>query len=238
MKRVQPLVMALLLVLSVRGVSVAEEPRAPAAQGDLARKVEIMHSERWQRAIYEFGRWLSSQTIYTPAEVNQIKLDFNDRVQGMTSYELGYLLDDLDAKLAILASPEAQDAKAWMGEYLAAMSDRKRAMELQKIPDRSTMSAAELQSEIDRIERTRASLRQRQEAFEGQRQNLVDAAAASRQQSANAAAAASLSRGQPARLSPYRGGDNGGELPFSDVQPRSGVGMVIGPFGPYITFGL
>lgn len=237
MKRFQPLVTALLLVLLVGGVSVAEEPQALAAQGDLARKVEIMHSERWRRAVYEFGRWLSSQTIYTPAEVNQIKLDFNDRVQGMTSYELEYLLDDLDAKLAILASPEAQDAKAWMGEYLAAMSDRQRALELQKITDRATMSAAELQREIDRIERTRASLRQRQEAFEGQRQNLVDAAAASRQQSVDAAAAAYL-RGQPAPFSPYRGGDTVGEPPFSDVQPRSGVGVVIGPFGPYITFGL
>jgi hypothetical protein len=235
MKRVLPLLVALLLA---RGGALAEDAGPPAVEGDLARKVEIMHSERWHRAIYEFGRWFATQKIYTHDEVNQIKLDFNDRVARMTSFELEYLLDDLDAKLAILATPEAQDAKAWMGEYLAAMSDRNRAREVQKITDRASMTAAELQQEIDRIERTRVSLQQRQQAFEGRRQDLVDAASVSRQQTADAAAAAYLSRGQAAPYSPYRGSDTVGEPPFSDVQRQSGVGMVIGPFGPYITFGL
>ena len=87
----------------------AEDAAAPqaaveqtAVEGDLARKIEIMHSERWQRAIFEFGQWLSTQTIYSPEEVAQIKHDFNERVGRMSSYELTYLLDDLDAKLSIL----------------------------------------------------------------------------------------------------------------------------------------
>ena len=228
---------ALLLAAS----SCPADDAAESSQSDVARKIEILHSERWQRAIFEFGRWLSTQTIYTPEEVNRIKLDFNDRVTRMTSFELAYLLDDLDAKLAILTTPEAQDAKAWMGEYLAAMSDRTRARELQKVPDRAEMTAAQLHQEIERINRQRSQLQQRQLAFDQQRQNMLDAAAANRQQTADAATAAAIARSQSGAYSPYRdngGNAPGGEPPFSDVQRQSGVGMVIGPFGPYIMMGL
>ena len=222
--------------------SAGEAAAAPVASegGDLARKMEIMQSERWRRAIFEFGQWLSTQTIYSPEEVAQIKHDFNERVGRMSSYELTYLLDDLDAKLSILATPEAQDAKAWMGEYLSAMSDSKRARELQQVPDRAEMTAAQLHQEIERINRQRARLQQQQQSFDQQRQNLLDAAAANRQMTADAAAAAAAARSQSGAYSPYRGGDRGpgGEPPFSDVQQRSGVGMVIGPFGPYIMMGL
>ena len=70
---------------------------------------------------------------------------------------------------------------------------------------------------------------------------MLDAAAANRQQTADAATAAAIARSQSGAYSPYR--DNGGnapgvEPPFSDVQRQSGVGMVIGPFGPYIMMGL
>lgn len=71
---------------------------APDAAGDLARKAEIMNSNRWRRAIFELGEWLSAQQIYSPQEVRSIKADFNRRVATMSSYELEYLLDDLDAK--------------------------------------------------------------------------------------------------------------------------------------------
>jgi hypothetical protein len=228
----------------IAGVSavVADDAAGPQAtsEGDFARKIEIMHSERWQRAIFEFGQWLTTQTIYSPEEVVQIKSDFNDRVARMSSYELTYLLDDLDAKLSILATPEAQDAKAWMGEYLSAMSDSKRARELQQVPDRAEMTAAQLHQEIERINRQRARLQQQQQSFEQQRQNLLDAAAANRQMTADAATAAAAARSRSGAYSPYRGADRGvgGEPPFSDVQQRSGVGMVIGPFGPYIMMGL
>jgi len=158
----------------------------------------------------------------------------------MSSYELTYLLDDLDAKLGILATPEAQEAKAWMGEYLSAMSDSMRARELQQVPDRAEMTAAQLHQEIERINRQRARLQQQQQSFDQQRQNLLDAAAANRQMTADAATAAAAARSQSGAYSPYRGADRGvgGEPPFSDVQRRSGVGMVIGPFGPYIMMGL
>ena len=152
-------------------------PAAPATgedDGDLARKMEIMNSPRWRRAIFELGEWLSSQQIYTPPEVHNIKADFNKRVARMSSYELDYLLDDLDAKFKILDTAEAKDARQWVGQYLSVMSDQKRAEALKDVPDVVRMSSSQLQQEIDKIEQKRNSLQQQQTAFDASRQQLVE----------------------------------------------------------------
>ena len=216
----------------------ARQPAPPAAVDpgeDLVRKSEIMNGQRWRRAIFELGEWLASQEIYTPEQVRQIKTDFNRRVAGMTSYELEYLLDDLDAKFKILETPEAKDARAWVGQYLSVMSDRKRASVLKDVPDVVTMSSGQLQAEIEKIERKRSDLRQQQAAFDQSRQQLVDQAQAARQQTAAAAnaAMAQMNSGGGVSYSPYRGG-GGGKQPFSDVS-GSGMSIGVGPFGAYVS---
>ncbi|MFM8414469.1 MAG: hypothetical protein ACKOCX_07065 [Planctomycetota bacterium] len=236
---------ALLAVLALAASAPAADPPAgdaaakpsAAAADDVARKAEIMASERWRRAIFELGEWLSAQQIYSPQEVNRIKADFNRRVAGMSSYELEYLLEDLDAKFKIMETPEAKDAKAWIGQYLAAMSDRKRAEVLRDMPDVVTMTSGQLQQEINRIEQKRMSLQQRQQAFDQSRDLLVQQAAANRQQTA-AAAAAAMAQTRSAAFSPYNaggGGGGGGKPPFSDVK-GSGMSVGVGPFGAYVNF--
>ncbi len=208
---------------------------APAAtddDGDLARKADLMHSPRWQRAVSELGSWLATQTLYSPAQVQSIKVQFNDRVAAMSSYELEYLLDSISAKLQLLDTPEARDAKAWLGEYLSAMSDGRRAQALRNVPNILDMSAAQLWQEIQRIESQRAALQQRQQGVESRQAAMVDRAAAGRQAtSAASREAAARARAAPAH-SPYRSG--GGSPPFSDVPPRrSSIG--VGPMGAFIT---
>lgn len=221
------------------GQPAAAKPSAGDA-GDVARKAEIMNGEQWRRAIFELSEWLSSQQIYSPQEVNRIKADFNRRVAGMSSYEVEYLLQDLDAKFKIMESPEAKDARAWVGQYLAAMSDSKRAEVLKDVPDVVTMSAAQLQQEVDRIEQTKTSLQQRQQAFDQSRQVMVDQAAAARQATASASRAA-MAQTRAAPFSPYHsgggggGGGGGGKQPFSDVH-QSGMTITAGPWGAYASF--
>lgn len=215
----------------------AKQEEAGSA-GDLARKAEIMSGPRWRRAIFELGEWLSSQQIYTPQEVNRIKADFNRRVAGMSSYELEYLLDDLDAKFKVMETPEARDAKAWLGQYLAVMSDQRRAEALRGVPDVVTMSASQLQQEINRIEQKRVSLQQRQQAFDQTREMRVQLAEDNRRQTASAAAAAMAQTRSSASFSPYSGGGGGGaggKPPFSDVK-GSGMSIGAGPFGAYVSF--
>jgi len=223
--------------------SFAQQPAAPAKaastkaadddDGDLARKAEIMNSPRWRRAIFELGEWLSSQQLYTPQEVHNIKADFNRRVAGMSSYELEYLLEDLDSKFKILETPEAKDARQWVGQYLSVMSDSKRAEVLKDVPDVVTMSSAQLQQEIDKIEQKKASLQQRQAAFDSSRQQLVERAQAARQATAAASNSAAASAQSGVSYSPYRGNQGGGKPPFSDAK-GSGMSVGVGPWGAYV----
>lgn len=209
---------------------------APAAdlastECDLVRKADIMHGPQWQRAVAELGGWLATQTVYTAAEVRRIKVRFNEQVAAMSSYELEYLLDSVDQKMRLLDTPQARDAKAWLGEYLSAMSDARRASELRNVPNLLDMNATQLWEEIQRIDRKRAALQQRQQGVAARQGALVDRAAANRQASAEAArAAAARIQSAPAH-SPYRQG--GGSPPFSDVPPRR-MSIGVGPMGAFI----
>jgi len=213
------------------GTPAAQPPAAgkPDA-GDLARKAEIMYGPHWRRAVFELGHWLDSQEIYTPEQVARIKQDFNARVAKMSSYELEYLLDDLDEKFKVMDSPEAKEARAWVGQYLSVMSDRKRAEVLKDMPDVVTMSAGELEQEIKKIEEKRQSLASQQQAFNQSRQELV----AAQQQSIRNTQRAAAAPLPGAAYSPYHGGGGGkagGKQPFSDVK---GSGMRVytgGGFG-------
>lgn len=229
---------SIVAVVSPGRAAVASDQGASTAawsdkDGDLARKADILHGPRWQRAMTELAGWLATQTIHTPAEVRRIKIRFNERVEAMSSHELEYLLDSISVKLELLDTPEARDAKAWLGEYLSAMSDARRARELRTIPNILEMNASQLWEEIQRIDRTRASLQQRQQGFEMRRDLMVERAAAGRQATAAASqATAARLRSAPSH-SPYRHG--GGSPPFSDVQPRR-LSIAVGPFGAYIGF--
>lgn len=210
-----------------------------AGGGDLTKKIAIMNSPRWRRAIFELGEWLSAQAIYTPAQVRNIKADFNRKVEKMSSHDLEYLLDDLDAKFQILDTPEARDARSWVAQYLSVMSDQKRAEALKDVPNVVTMSAAQLQQEIQKIEQKRGSLQQQQAAFDESRQQLVQQAQAARQQTAAASAAAMRASGGVS-YSPYRsggGGGGGGKPPFSDVK-GSGMTLYSGPFGAGVSMSI
>ena len=203
---------------------------------DIARKAEIMGSQRWRRAIFELGEWLSSQSIYTPHQVRNIKADFNRRVERMSASDLEYLLDELDTKFKILETPEAQDARAWVGQYLSVLSDGERARVLKDVPDVVTMSSAQLQQEIIKIEQKRTALQRQQSAFDDGRRQMVEQAQAARQATAQASAAAARSTAGAASYSPYRGGGNGSP-PFANTG-GSGMTLTAGPFGAYVSMNL
>ena len=242
------LIVAVVLLTCRAHAAVAEEPavaQTPETPGpkasdesDLARKAEIMNSARWRRAIFELGEWLSNQPLYPAKQVARIKSDFNGRVAKMSSYEVEYLLDDLDAKFKVLDTPEAQEARAWVGQYMSVMSDRKREELLKDVPNVVTMSAGQLSQELEKIEQKRAQLQQQHAAFDQSRGQLVDQAQLSRQQTAQAAAMGRNqgSGGGGGAYSPY-GNQGGGKPPFADSH-GSGMTLTSGPFGAYVSMSL
>ena len=217
----------------------APSPSAPStgdpAKDDLIRKSEIMNSPRWRRAVFELGEWLSSQVIYTPEQVNRIKVDFNRRVAKMSSYELEYALDDLDQKFKVLDTPEARDVRAWVGQYLSVLSDQKRAKVLRDVPNVVTMSAGQLQQELVMLQQRRAAGQQRQADFDRSRDLMVQLARDSRAETAKASAAAMAQA--RASFSPYRSGGSG-KAPFSDAQTGATTRGIFGGMGFGFGFGI
>ena len=232
----------------VRGVEPPAEPQQPPpaadAQDDIAAKAAILRSPRWRRAIFELGEWLSTQQIYPPKEVVRIKSDFNQRVAKMSASDLEYMLDDLEAKFKVIDTPESLEVRAWVGQYLSAMSDRKRAQALKDVPNVINMSAGELAIEMKKIEQKRLALQRRQADFEEGRQALVQQAEASRQLTVQAAAAATAQLNAAQSFSPYRGGggsgggSGGGKQPFADADTGGGMSITSGPFGAYVSMNL
>ena len=218
-----------------------ESKTADDGESDLEQKVAIMNSPRWRRAIFELGEWLSAQAIYTPTQVRNIKADFNHKVEKMSPHDLEYLLDDLDAKFKVLDTPEAQDARSWVAQYLSVMSDQRRAEALKDVPNVVTMTAGQLQQEIQKIEQKRGMLQQQQAAFDEGRQQLVQQAQDARQQTA-AASAAAMSRTSNVSYSPYRGGGGGGGREGAGINPghashqvlADGRGPVVGEANGHI----
>jgi hypothetical protein len=146
---------------------------AGARADDAERKSEILNSAQWRRAMFEFKEWLSAQQLYNAQQVEQIKARFNQRVAAMSADELSFLLSDMEAKFQIIDSPQAQEARAWMAQYLSVMSDKKRAEVLKKMPNVATMTAAQLQAELTKIEAKQATIDEQQAAFNRTRQAQV-----------------------------------------------------------------
>lgn len=258
-KPLLPCVLALAVAAGVVGAIVrplvgqAADPPAAAttepdnaqddAQEGAGREGGNPPEPRWRRAIFELGEWLSVQKIYPPREVQRIKAEFNTKVMKMSPQEIEYLLDDLEAKFKVIETPEAQEARAWMGQYLSAMSDRKRADVLKDVPNVVDMTAAQLSEEIFKIEQTRQTLKDRQVAFDAGKQVLADVAAANRKATADASLAATAQMNSSPSYSPYRSGGSGGAAAAPSPTPgpaaacrlgsvRSGayVGMSLGNF--------
>jgi hypothetical protein len=248
-----PLAAAAAAVVAALALLAAAGPRAGAApaddeqrsaadsQDDFAAKSALLQSPRWRRAVFELGEWLSTQKIYSPKEVQKIKAGFNDKVMRMSSQELEYLLDDLEAKFKVMETPEAREARAWVGQYLSAMSDRKRAEVLKDVPNVVEMSAGELAQELEKIEQTRTTLQDRQAAFDKGRAQVAATAEANRKATAQASNAAIARMNTGPSYSPYRsnsGGGSGGQPPFSNAHVGSGMSIGVGPWGAYVGFHL
>jgi hypothetical protein len=176
-----------------------------ADAGDLDRKAQVLASDRWRRAMFEFNAWLDAQPVYSPTQVAAIRRELTSRVTTMSSFEVEYLLETMSAKLQVLETPAARDARGWLGRYLEVMSDAKRAEVLRDVPNVLDMSAAELEAAVQRIETKRAEVARRHDEVLAAQQDF--AGFQRRVGRDDAAARAGLAAGRDAAppFSPYRG---------------------------------
>ena len=110
----QAIVAAVLVVTALpHNQSAAAEPSSPAEPQaefeERSRKAELLASDRWRRAVFELDEWLAVQPVYTSGQVVGMKADLARRIKAMSSYELDYLLDNLEFKLRVLDTLEATE---------------------------------------------------------------------------------------------------------------------------------
>jgi len=173
------------------------------------KKDALMQSPRWQQAVREFHNWLSVQTLYDEQQVAEMRRDLATRIDQMSYPELEQALAQMEARLAVLLSDDAQDARAWVAQYLSVLAARPRAQFKAGLPDVRNLTAAQLQQELTQIQTRRASRQQGQAAMEQARNQRVQNV---RQQRATPSATGQ-STGNPsaaARFNP----------PQSDFSPR------------------
>ncbi|MGD9722789.1 MAG: hypothetical protein AB7O59_15755 [Pirellulales bacterium] len=201
-----------------------------AAADDTDRKNEILRSDRWHRAMFEMSEWLNNQHVYTPAEVTRIKADFTARVNGMSAGELQTLLADVEHKLRILDTPEAREVRAWLGSYLAILSDRGREDLLRDIPEFSAMNSARLQDTISRLAQRRDARTRKNTQVQQLRSNAPNpwnqAGVAAQQ-----AAARGRSAPRSAQQSPYR--PRSTERPHENTRIGPTRTINVGPYGQF-----
>lgn len=203
----------------------------PVDPADEAKKKEILASSRWRRATFEMNEWLSNQTIYDPKEVQGIKADLSARIATMNARELTAMLDDMDAKFQILESKPAQEAGAWLAQYLSILSDTKREEVLKQLPNIGTMTPAQLNQEIVKIQRKRQSMIRAQATFDQTRQAQVDATMKANQEAQQAMRRDQRAASTSSYTSPYRPA-NTGQRPFDNVSdPGPEMKYYVSPWG-------
>ncbi len=143
--------------LKAEGQAAARPEVSPtAAEGESAKKAQILASDRWKKVVQEFDQWLAMQVVYTPQQAQQIKEKLAAQVRTMSAAELEEFLNQWDAKLKVLLGKDAAEARQWLGENLQVMADgyRKQFLKQLGLTDITKMTAAQIE---DAIERMRAS---------------------------------------------------------------------------------
>jgi len=195
----------LALAVTLGSFAAAQDAANTAVNADDARaRAAVLDSPEWRRAMFEVNEWFRTQQVYTPAQVEDVRIAFQQRIANSSAAELKLILADLQTKLALMDSPQAREARAWMAEYVAVMSDNKREQVLSQFPGLATLTSQQLHEAIVQIQSKRTRIDDKQAAF-GQRQAGKVAA---RSQSL-AASQRAANRPRPAAShSPYRPASN------------------------------
>jgi hypothetical protein len=133
------------------GLAFGQQPQprvAPPAQPP-ASSQGVVDSPEWQATRQAFYSWLSVQQIYSEQEIQQKISDLRLRISAMNEQQRVAFMTDMQARLEVLNSQQAQQARAWVNENMSRMTPKGQAKLRQQIPDISNMNAAQLQQALN-----------------------------------------------------------------------------------------
>ncbi len=136
---------------------------------------KIMASDEWKQVYIGYQKWLSTQPIYTPKQINRINEKLDAQIRNMPTSELQGFMNDWQAKLKVLNGKNFQEAQDWLGTYMTNMADgyRRNYLQAMGLTDIPNMSAKQLEAAITEIRANQSSIAQDQTAFDQARQQTV-----------------------------------------------------------------
>jgi hypothetical protein len=198
----------------------------PSASPQETARRAILDSDRWRRTQREFNEWLSIQTLYDSDEVATIKADLRERISRMSPRELEDFMEDMESRLRVLMSSEAEDARQWLAQFMAVAVNPERQLGRSR-PDVLNMTASQIRQELAWLQQTREQRLRSQATFDQTRSIQTQRArdARARQQEARALPQdrSSWPANNPRRPSQY--------APRADLQPQPLPGYIVSPWG-------
>jgi hypothetical protein len=145
----------------------AASTTAAAAPGDSqeAARRQILESDRWRRTFRKFEEWVSVQQVYTEEQLAAVRAELTGRIATMSPRELEVFLKDMEHRLAVLTSPEAEDARHWLSQFLAVARNPEAQLGRSR-PDVLNMTAGQIRQELLWLQQHRAARQQSQAAFQ------------------------------------------------------------------------
>lgn len=196
-------------------------------------KEDILASPEWQEAEGAYARWLRQQKLYSEEQIAAFHKEWRASVEQMSAEELAGMFQDMQAKLKVLLSPEARDANAYIGEYMAVAAQKKVDALRQRAPNLVEASPEELQQSLEAFQARRGSRRQAQAQFDRSREQQVSQQMAANRAAAQARAAADQRRLTQAPTAPL-------QSPYVPKKPAprppKGPTYSIGPWGGVTTY--
>jgi hypothetical protein len=131
---------------------------------------QVLDTEHWKKTRDQFKQWLLVQTAYSPEELAQQEADLKQHIASLPALELIKFLEAMDERLAVLLSPDMNQARSWVDHYYTEKAQRRMAKKLD-IDQPLKMTDKELQEALVRFQEQRASAAQSTAAFNSSRQS-------------------------------------------------------------------
>ncbi len=164
-------VVALIIATFASSVASAQQPgdrpqpgAGPAADSQAAELRKIFESDRWQRMGRLLNEWLTVQQVYPAEQVAAIQAELSAKVSQMTPNELEKFMQDMEDRLEVLTSPEADEARQWLAHFFATRRNPEAQLRRSR-PDVLNMTAGQIRQELDWLQQHRAGRQQSNSAF-------------------------------------------------------------------------
>jgi hypothetical protein len=140
-----------------------------------AEKAALLASPEWKELRRDYQDWLSVQKKYDQAALDDMKAELDNKIAAMSADELKEMMRDSEAKLQILLSPDAANAREVLGRLVAFKVHGDKEGWQNKHNDLVNMTARQLEQEMVRLQQKREAMSRSSAAAAAGRQMQIQA---------------------------------------------------------------